>query len=61
MTEQPGTGERRADDYEYDLCHEPDPAAVRPAAVRHPQLAPPAMHVPEDGGDYNYDAAHDRT
>ena len=47
----------RADDYEYDLAHE---ATGVPPDSPPPALPPPAaMHVPDTGGDYGYDAAHD--
>jgi hypothetical protein len=61
MAKDDEAGARRADDYEYDLAHEVEQAAeARKPGPPAPQQAPPAMHVTDDGGDYNYDAAHDR-
>jgi hypothetical protein len=61
MTREDEAGTGRADDYEYDLAHEAEAAAgAGKPGPPTPQQAPPAMHVTDDGGDYNYDAAHDR-
>lgn len=61
MTQQDETRTGKAEDYEYDLAHETDAATGNPTADLPRTLLPPtAMHVADDAGDYNYDAAHDR-
>ena len=61
MADEDEARDDKADDYEYDEAHDAPEASRATSADPPPTLRPPAaMHVTDDGGDYGYDAAHDR-
>ncbi|BFU46236.1 hypothetical protein [Krasilnikovia sp. MM14-A1004] len=59
MTEVKAVPQPNCDEYEYDEAHDADGRTGQSPAAPPPLRMPDGMHVPDSGGDYGYDCAHD--